>query len=126
MLHTHEQLAQLKRQLETRRSELRQMIQDELSAAGHDQLVGQVQDTGEASLMDLLAGLDIGLAEIDTRELKDIEAALYRMEQGRYGECVDCSETIAIARLQSQPAASRCISCQEKFEAESAAGTPRL
>ena len=123
---THELLMQLKHKLEARRSELRLMIQDELSAAGHDQLVGQVQDTGEASLMDFMAGLDIGLAEIETRELFNVQSALDRIEAGRYGECIDCGEQIALARLQSQPAASRCISCQEKFEAGSAAATPRL
>ncbi len=126
MLLTNEQLAQMKRQLQVRRDELRVLIKDELSAAGHDHLVGQVHDSGDESTMELLSGLDIGLAEIDARELADIEAALDRMGQGRYGECIDCGEAVAVARLQSQPAASRCISCQEKFELESVSETPRL
>lgn len=56
----------------------------------------------------------------DATELADIEAALQRMDAGGYGECVDCGIDIPPARLQAQPAAVRCVACQQKFEASSA------
>ena len=53
----------------------------------------------------------------DTRELDDIEGALKRIGDGTYGECVDCGEDIPRARLDANPAAARCVPCQERFEA---------
>jgi len=52
--------------------------------------------------------------------------ALEQIEAGNYGICVDCGVDIAVARLDTQPAAVRCIDCQEMFEIEGAVGTPRL
>ena len=54
--------------------------------------------------------------ERDANELRDITAALQRMDEGHYGQCVDCGVAITPSRLQVQPAALRCIKCQEKFE----------
>ena len=59
----------------------------------------------------------------DATELADIDAALQRMDSGRYGECIDCGIDIPVARLQAQPSAMRCVACQEKFEAS---GGPRV
>lgn len=52
----------------------------------------------------------------DADELRDITAALLRMDEGHYGQCVDCAAKITASRLQVQPAAMRCIKCQEKHE----------
>jgi len=60
--------------------------------------------------------LEFALDEQDTAELRLIDAALGRLEAGTYGQCVDCGVTIPAARLHAAPAASRCISCQEKAE----------
>lgn len=50
------------------------------------------------------------------QELADVLAALERMEEGRYGKCVDCGEQIATARLKAIPEALRCIECAEEAE----------
>lgn len=126
MALTTAQQRDLRQRLESRRTELRNYIDEELEAAGHSQLVGQVRDTGDEALAELLAGVDFAVAEIDTRELMDIRTALDRMETGQYGVCVDCGVEIAPARLESQPAACRCLDCQASFEAKAAAPTPRL
>ncbi|WP_326539185.1 TraR/DksA family transcriptional regulator [Pseudorhodoferax sp.] len=52
----------------------------------------------------------------DTQELRDIGAALQRLDEGQYGHCVACGSDIPLARLQVQPAAARCIACQKQFE----------
>ena len=126
MALSSKQIQQLKQRLEARRSELRTLIGDELAAAGDDQLVGQARDMGDDALMDLLSGVNLAVAEIDTQELMDVRAALDRIEAGTYGVCVDCGVDIEPARLESQPVASRCIDCQEKFEEQEAVETPRL
>lgn len=54
----------------------------------------------------------------DQQELQSVKAALQRMEEGSYGECVNCGKNIAPERLRASPAAARCIQCQTRREAE--------
>ena len=54
----------------------------------------------------------------DQQELQDVRAALQRIADGSYGECIDCGNGIALARLQAFASAKRCIACQTKYEAQ--------
>jgi RNA polymerase-binding protein DksA len=45
------------------------------------------------------------------KEITQIRHALHRIEQGTYGICDNCGADIAPARLEAQPAATRCINC---------------
>jgi len=54
-------------------------------------------------------------------ELARCEAALKRLDEERYGDCVDCDEPIGWPRLLAQPAAERCADCQRAFEQASQA-----
>jgi DnaK suppressor protein len=38
------------------------------------------------------------------------------MADGTYGICIDCGGEIPFERLQAQPAALRCIACQNAYE----------
>ena len=51
-------------------------------------------------------------------EMKQVQAALHRLDAGIYGDCADCGEPIAFARLLAQPAAERCAACQVAREHE--------
>lgn len=51
-------------------------------------------------------------AEIDRRRLNEIERALQRVVEGRYGICVDCGGDIPGERLMVRPMAIRCAACQ--------------
>jgi len=44
-------------------------------------------------------------------ELRRIDAALARLEDGEYGWCVECGEAIDARRLEIDPAAPRCREC---------------
>lgn len=55
---------------------------------------------------------EFAMNEHETAELGDIQAALERIESGRYGICIDCGQTIPAARLHAYPTAKRCIGCQ--------------
>ena len=51
--------------------------------------------------------------------LAKVDAALKKMDDGEYGECVTCGEQIGVARLRARPVAELCIECkseQEKLE----------
>lgn len=116
---TPEQLEELAQALRARR--------DALTAethAGADRsreedfrtLAGSVGDTGDEAVADMLA--DIANAEIsrDVSELRQIEAALQRIEDGSYGTCNSCGQGIRFVRLQVYPTAQRCIKCQGVYE----------
>jgi DnaK suppressor protein len=53
------------------------------------------------------------LSENEGRILRLIEEALARLDNGRYGSCVNCEEPIERARLEAIPWARHCIACQE-------------
>ena len=44
--------------------------------------------------------------------LAGIEAALDRMDRGRYGACVECEAPIPLERLEILPAVALCTACQ--------------
>jgi len=52
------------------------------------------------------------------RQLKEVEAALGRIEDETYGVCLLCEEPISEKRLKAVPWAAYCIGCQERAESE--------
>ncbi|MFP1630111.1 TraR/DksA family transcriptional regulator [Zhengella sp. ZM62] len=44
-------------------------------------------------------------------ELRRIDAALKRVEDGSYGDCVKCGEEISVDRLELLPATPFCRNC---------------
>jgi len=57
------------------------------------------------------------LTELTLREqVLDIDGALVRMDNGTYGTCVDCGDSVPSARLEAHPQAARCVACQTREE----------
>jgi DnaK suppressor protein len=56
------------------------------------------------------------LAELEARELSQIERALARMKQGTYGLCEVCQIKIPVARLNALPYSTTCVQCQREME----------
>lgn len=75
--------------------------------------------TGRLTRMDALQGQAMAKAgQVRAKqELANIDAALRRLEEGSYGECLDCAEDIAAARLEANPVATLCVGCAEAREA---------
>jgi DnaK suppressor protein len=74
--------------------------------------------TGRLSRMDALQQQEMARAgQIRAEsELSRINAALARIEDGSFGECVVCGDDILEGRLQANPAVTLCIMCAEKRE----------
>jgi RNA polymerase-binding protein DksA len=53
----------------------------------------------------------VALLDAARRRLADVEAALARRAEGRYGICEACGRPIAPERLAARPAARTCIDC---------------
>lgn len=114
------ELARLKRELEERRAKLRIEVKTQLDGSEDDRVVGlrnRIKESGdEWGVADGLAELDIAEVRHALTELDEVDAALARMRSGTYGECRDCGEAIALARLSAYPTAMRCVACQERYE----------
>lgn len=116
---TQAQLSEFKQTLEHRQRALREDIRRELLASdeeSYSDLAGRVHDSGEESVADLLADMNITMIDRQVRELRRVEAALRRMDMGAYGECDECGCEIGCERLRSYPTAERCVECQAQYE----------
>jgi DnaK suppressor protein len=60
----------------------------------------------------------VGLLNRDAQLREDVRRAFDLMEEGSYGICEDCEESIAPARLKAIPWARCCVSCQEMRDRE--------
>ena len=119
----------LTKQLEERRRVLRSELAAKLETQDNPALLGlrnRMEETDDWAVADLETALDVAEVSRDAGELREVQAALLRVKDGTYGECVDCGIDIPYARLQANPSASRCIACQERLEASQRRGPPTL
>ncbi len=58
---------------------------------------------------------DLAMRKVDRESslLRDVKAALRRIQDGSFGTCIECESAISTKRLAAVPWASRCIQCQE-------------
>jgi DnaK suppressor protein len=56
------------------------------------------------------------LAELESRELLQVERALTKLKHGTYGLCEGCGKKIPVARLNTLPYIATCIECQREME----------
>lgn len=52
-----------------------------------------------------------GQAALVSNEIASVRRALERIEDGSYGECVNCGNEISEGRLEARPEAALCIKC---------------
>lgn len=116
---TSQQLKELRKRVEERRADLAREFGEDLGRMREDRLdnvVGAVPDPGDESVQSHLQDLDQAEASRDLAELRQLEAAQGRMDDGSYGTCSNCGLDISVERLRANPAAERCIECQTQFE----------
>jgi RNA polymerase-binding transcription factor DksA len=109
----------LEARLRERQRALRGEIRAHLRGTGDSGVVGLSSvpaETDDWGVGDEMAARDIAEARHLLAELADVEGALGRVAAGSYGECLDCGDAIAAARLNAYPAATRCIGCQGALE----------
>ena len=108
-------LLQLANALRERRRQLQQLIEN----AGKE--VRELADAGPCDAMDVSCfsaskeSLFVHSSQ-NRRQLRMIEMALKRIQDGKFGVCAVCDEVIGLKRLQAVPWASRCIECQRRLE----------
>jgi RNA polymerase-binding protein DksA len=126
----HQQTTDFKTRLRERANQLRGEIRSTLersSEESHVRIAEQVRDTEDDSFSNLIVDVNLSEVDRDAAELRRIDAALARLSAGSYGACVDCGQAIPLRRLEAEPTAQRCVSCQELYEKTHAGvSTPSL
>lgn len=97
----------LKLQLERQKLQkrIKQIQQDEQQETASDQ-TDTAHEWENADVRD-------GLLTVVVQELKQVDAALERIDLGTFGLCEVCSEPIAEKRLDALPFTTYCIQCAD-------------
>ena len=108
-------MAKMRQVLIKRRDALRKVLAGDSSLLNElrEQSSGDVVDFAQDSAHDEISSQ---LAEVESRELASVEAALEKVRNGTYGKCEGCGEDIPLIRLQALPYATYCIACQQELE----------
>ena len=73
--------------------------------------------SSELSLKKPQADVELAFVQLKSETLNRIDAALKKLAQGSYGNCVECADAISKERLRALPFAARCTGCEERREA---------
>ncbi len=75
-----------------------------------------VPDIGDMSSNSYNQEVLMNLSETQRSRVRDIDAALERMDEGVYGLCMRCEEEIAQRRMEVRPFSRYCIDCKTEVE----------
>lgn len=108
-------LLRLHANLVSRRDELRRRLGKEYLR----DLDSRAGDSGDSADMAFENGSDevnSQLAQLESRELAQIDLAIRKLKTGMYGRCEGCQKKIPVARLNALPFTPTCIACQREME----------
>ena len=106
----------LSRMLRDRQTEIKNKLRSLREVFGAD--MSEVMDEEEHRMEEFVRDMDIALVQMEAATFRKINDAIARLEEGTYGICGECNESISEARLAALPFADRCRNCQEAAEAE--------
>jgi DnaK suppressor protein len=99
-----------------RAKELRKVLAGELEDLRNSKARDTMGDSADAAFDSGNEEIASQLAELEARELNQIEKAVARMKQGTYGVCEHCQCKIPVARLNALPYSTTCVRCQREME----------
>lgn len=100
--------------LRERRARLSERLEDDRARTIEQGNLVEPGDTADMATHDDNISMLGRFSEVEHRQLMAIDAAMERIENGTYGECMTCGEEIDPARLRALPEATRCIACMEE------------
>lgn len=107
--------ARFREDLLRRAAQLREVLRQDVQAAEGNG-VHEVGDFKDAAVEESIASIDNAQAANAAKELAQVQAALGRIADGTYGECIDCADPIDLRRLAALPATPYCAPCQSVHE----------
>ena len=115
-----ERYLELKRILEERRRDVLGDVKERIRVArtecAEQRNSNMVRDPSDVAVDDVQEDLEFALIQMKSETLNRINEALRRLDEGTYGNCFECGDEIAEARLKALPFAVRCKDCEEARE----------
>ena len=75
-----------------------------------------VPDLGDLSSNTYSRDVLLNLSENQRQKIRDIDAALERVDSGEYGICLRCEEEISPRRMEVRPFSRYCVECKSDVE----------
>ena len=118
---TKNELSRFRKILEARQTELAKVLRNRegIAIEKSPDALDEVQHAAERELA--IRNLDR-----ESHLLRNVRAALQRLDDGSYGTCLHCDEDISPKRLEAVPWAAYCIRCQEIADRNTEEGTEAL
>lgn len=89
-------------------------LQSEGGPTGELTVVDQHQADSATDLSD--ADREEAVLGVVQSQRDEVLAALKRIDEGTYGTCAECGQQLPDERLEAKPAATRCVTCQQRYE----------
>ncbi len=108
---TELEVSKFKKILQTKRDELERIVRnrDAITIEKSADALDEVQHASERELA--IRNLDR-----ESNLLRNVRAALRRIDEGNFGVCMHCEEDISPKRIAAVPWAPYCIQCQEQAD----------
>lgn len=103
--------------LKLKLEQLKQSVQEELQKHNPSSLHLE-NEAGDGVIPDVLSHDAMAQYLHQHGEWQALQRALARLNENIIDVCCECGATIPYARLEVEPTAERCISCQEQLEAD--------
>jgi len=104
----------------------REDISNEIRHIAKENLKSQKEASGDLSgysfhMADMASDsydreLSLNIASGEQKIVYEIDEALKRIDEGKYGRCLVCNKKIPVRRLKAVPYAKHCIQCQSNEE----------
>jgi DnaK suppressor protein len=111
-----EKLAKYQRQLLAKREALAEDLRLATSELINDESV--YTDSVDQASAEMDKSFTLQLKNRDRNALWQIDEALKRMADGKYGFCDRCNESISEGRIEAFPFTTLCIDCKAELESE--------
>jgi len=105
----------LRERLVQQRHELRSMYNEDVKA-GQESADDGTEDIVDRANAAYNRELMFSLSDSERQLLFQVEDAIRRLDEGSFGRCTNCGNTIGAQRLEAIPWARFCIDCQELAE----------
>lgn len=114
-----ERLAEVRNRLLDRKKRLWLEVKDQLKnniGDGYQEMLATARDEEDQATVSLMAETNLTLLGPKRQELEAIEEALQRLENGSYGFCEVCGQSIEPRRLEIMPETPLCRECMSQRE----------
>lgn len=119
MALTHAQLEEFRKILQEKREKLLHEAKRTLDSEMVIEADERMDEVDQAS-SEYMQAFSFRLRGRERFLMDKIEHALRKIEEGTYGVCEECEESISLKRLHARPEAQLCIQCKEAQEKEEA------